>query len=594
MVQKIKAAWIALSIIILLTSIKFALYWISGSIAVLSEAWHSISDIGTTALVVFSIALQNRKEVSSDLSPVSVHEENKAGVDVDSERSGWLRSFYSWERSVNTELKLAVFIGLVLMAAAVTIFWRGIKADQTEVSAPFVTGCIFIVLSFGSYFLCLFEEHIGRLENSPALTADSQHNRADMAISLLTGVSLLLYHFGYNLDRLVGLLIAAYIFTFSIELLVNAIRSVALGRGELVSDYRFTSIIWRAFQLETYRQLFIKVDKQLQFGESVKRVIRKIPVILKWLLVGGGGVAVAAGVLVYGSTMFYTVDRDERALLFRFGKIVNTEEAISPGLHMKFPWPIDNVVRIKTEAIQSLIVGNEMAKEAAMIWSKEHGDNRMFISADNNLFLPYIAIHYRVKDSHGLYLTYTDGAPVKILSSLALQLLNHLFSQTQFYDLILAKRNTWTGNFQDFLQKQCDQLEIGVEIVQVCLRDLHPPIELAGAYEEVVAAGQLKVAHLNDAERKVDALLSRQRIAKLRTITEAESYVVEKKMQAEGEAANYLLRHQGYTEGGNVMKEILFFKAAAETLSKKKIYLLDPDSGIDEKLLYIEKYMTGK
>lgn len=592
MSQSSKAAWIALSIVVLLTIAKFVLYRVSGSIAVLSEAWHSIADIATTLLVLLSIIRQERKcnpEERLDAATQQGDEQGESPKGI----TAVLRSGFRWFRAINTELKIAVIIGLLLNIAAVAIFWRGVMAEQVEVAAPLVTGLIFTGLSFGSFFLSRFEEQIGELENSAALTADSHHNRADMAISLLTGLSLILYHFGIDLDRWVGILIAAYIFTFASELLVNSVQAIARNRQDITFNYRFTSIIWRVYQPNTYHTLFQLLDARVNFSDRLKKLLKTIPGLTRWTLRWTFRTTLAAGIILYLSTLLYTVDQNEKALLLRFGRLVNQTQDIGPGLHLKLPYPIDRAVRIKTEAIQTLVVGNPLVEKSAMIWTREHGDNRTFISGDNNLFLPYIVIHYRVKSLHDYYLTHADGVPDRVLGSLSLQMLNHLFLNSTFYDLILTERESWTWEFQEQLQRKSDQLNIGIEIVEFCLRDLHPPAELAGAYEKVIAAGQIKEAKLNDAERKVNALLTRERIAKMRTVGEAESYVVEKKKTAQGEAANYLLRYSGYTEGGEVMKNILLLKASALTLENKKIYLVDPNSGIDDKLLYIEKYMTG-
>ncbi len=77
------------------------------------------------------------------------------------------------------------------------------------------------------------------------------------------------------------------------------------------------------------------------------------------------------------------------------------------------------------------------------------------------------------------------------------------------------------------LQQQIDELGLGVEIVSFCLRDLHPPINLAESFENVVAANQLKVTSLNYAQRKAASIQSRERVRGKRTISEAQGYVME-------------------------------------------------------------------
>jgi membrane protease subunit HflK len=599
----IKGALVALAIIVALTLTKFILYAVSGSIAVFSEAWHSFADIATTLLVLVSIIRQERKS-----SQRGADKETKAAAAGPGPEAGAagaalaankthgerFRRFYRWLRAVNTELKIAVTISLVLISAAVLILWRALTAGSTQISAPLITGLIFVGLSFGSFFLYRFEERMGETERSAALTADSHHNRADMAISLLTGISLIIYHFGTDIDRWVGLLIAVYILTFSTELLVNAILAIYRHQEELIFRYRITAIIQRLFQADAYRRLFRWIDSHIHIGQGLRTLLRAIPGLIQLGLRWGIRLGFAALIAAYTATLFFTVQPDERALRLRFGRLLDQEKVVPPGIHWKMPFPIDTVARFQTDRIRTLSVGNAAGETAAMIWTKEHGDTRTFISGDNNLFLPYIVIHYRIKNVHAYYLSNRDGVPEKILAAAAYRLLNQVFARTSFYDLILDERDSWITTLKASLQAETDRLHTGLEIIDFYLKDLHPPVNLAGSYEDVVAANQMKATFLNDALRQENFLLSQTRMQTLKTIREAESYVVEKKSTAEGEAANYLLRYGGYKSGGEVMKNLLLLKAAENTLKDKKVFLVDPKSGIDRKMIYIENHMAGR
>ena len=589
MTQSLKAASIALGLIILLTLLKFFLYWLSGSVAVFSEAWHSFSDICTTLLVLISIFRQQKKQAQKHAVPAVSDEE-----EARSRRPNFIIRTYTWMRTINSELKIALLIGTVLLFASLAIIWKTWSTEAVEINAPLITGLIFIGLSFGSFFISRFESRIGADEQSAALLADSQHNRADMVISLLTGVSLIVYYFGINVDRYVGTFIALYIFSFATELIVNSIRAIALNQGTVENGYRFSSIMFKAFQLSTYKKLYNHLEHRLNLGDkfrfTVKTVVKSAGIFVKW----GTRATLAGGLLLYFSTVFYTIKADERGLLFRFGRLVNLESDLPPGLHLKLPYPVDRVMKIKTGTIHTISLGNSRAEDVPMIWSKDHGDNQSFISADNNLFLPYIVIHYRITDIRKYFSSYKSGTSEKVISSVSSRLLNQYFTSYTFYDLILFKRATWTSEIKTAIQEQLDRLELGVELLEFCLKDLHPPIELTGEYEEVVAATQLKEASLNNAKRQVNSLLSRKRVEKLREIGDARSYVIEKKSTAQGEARNYLLRYSGYQEGGNVMEEILYLDAAQKSLAGKKIYLVSPGSGIDDRLLYIENFVRGK
>jgi hypothetical protein len=42
------------------------------------------------------------------------------------------------------------------------------------------------------------------------------------------------------------------------------------------------------------------------------------------------------------------------------------------------------------------------------------------------------------------------------------------------------------------------------------------------------------------------------------------------------------------------MKNLLLLKAAEKTLKDKNLFLVDPKSGIDRKMIYIENHMAGR
>lgn len=584
--QRLKAAWIALAVVISLTAAKVVLYYISGSLAVLSEAWHSGADIATTLLVLISIARQGYKNKKLSRQNQELGQSNKVYPPQGSFARLWQKI-----HDIDAELKIALLISVVLICGALGILLGAIAGKAVAISMPLATGLVFIALSFGSFFLYRFEKNIGTSLQSAALTADSQHNRADMAISLLTGISLILYHFGYDLDRYVGIFIALFILAFAVELLVNTLRSMVLARSEVIIEYSFSSIILKAFRPGSYAFLMSLVDERLGATTRIKKILLLLPLFFSFVVRWTIRLGLTAAMALYLSTIFYQVAADQEALVFRFGKL-HSKTGVGPGLHLKMPYPVDRVERFSTTSIRELAVGNASKKEIAMIWSKDHGDDQTFISGDNNLFLPYIVIHYRIDNVVDYFLFHRSNTPEKVLRSISYRLLNQVFVSRSFYQLILSERRAWTKMSLAVLQEENKRLRTGLEIVGFSLKDLHPPISLAGAFEDVVAARQLREKFQNDAERQVVGLLTRERMQALQTVTEANSYVHEKGQLADGETKNYLLRYSGYQAGGETMLDLLFLEAAQTTLKGKKIYLVDPASGIDQQLVYLENYFN--
>lgn len=585
MTDRIKAASISLLIIALITGLKFILYYISGSIAVLSEAWHSFSDIATTLLVLISILRQQYKTKSKPI--------DKTRPDTDAGQKTFIQKTLNWLGSIDTELKIAGIISMVLLSVSIMILWRAVFSVPVTIEKPLITGIIFVVLSFGSFFLYQFQDTIGREGNSAALRADSLHNRADMAISLLTGASLIIYHFGFDIDRWVSLYIAIFIFSFAVEMLFNVLVSIVKGGQDgLNAEYSFNDIVRFSFRPETYKRCINAVIHHLSLSQSKLYSLYKLPVYLHIFRRGLLFLTLSVLSLGYLNTMIYTVNIDEKALALRFGQILEPGRMIGPGIHWKLPWPIDRVERFQTGKIFSLTVGNVSDLNAPRIWRNDHGDTKTFVSGDNNLFLPYLTIHYRIKHPGQYYLNFRNGSADKMVEYQAYNILSQLFSNLSYFDIALTKRQQWTSDAEYILQNRLDELEAGIDIVAFYLKDLHPPKDIAASYENVVAAYQNREQTLNQAQRYYYTKLPEARSKAYEIINNIEAEATGQLKLAQGEAQHFKIRQQGFQINRGIGKKLLTLEAAEQNLRGKKIFLIDQNSGIDSGLVYFENHMS--
>ena len=210
--KKIKTSLISLCLVIVFTILKFFFYYISGSVAVLSEAWHSFSDIGTTALVLTSLVITSIKQ--------------KRLPGLEKKESDNSEKIASKSKLFDPELGVAFVISVLLLVVSIKILYNSMAGDAIKVNRPLLTGIIFIILSIGSYFLFRLQSSVAKSEDSSALKADSLHSKTDVIVSLATGFSLILYFYGINIDRFIGAFIALFIFSFSLEMLVNVFISI--------------------------------------------------------------------------------------------------------------------------------------------------------------------------------------------------------------------------------------------------------------------------------------------------------------------------------------------------------------------------------
>ncbi|NLF31485.1 MAG: hypothetical protein GX591_11445 [Planctomycetes bacterium] len=117
------------------------------------------------------------------------------------------------------------------------------------------------------------------------------------------------------------------------------------------------------------------------------------------------------------------------------------------------------------------------------------------------------AVQYRVKDVYAFHYGAAD-AP-ELLKRLALRAATHL-AASQDVDEIMQSGGDGriVRQLEAAIARQADALDLGVEIVAVSLRGVHPPPKIADAFEEVIMAQQEMEGARLTAETRRDTILS--------------------------------------------------------------------------------------
>ena len=98
------------------------------------------------------------------------------------------------------------------------------------------------------------------------------------------------------------------------------------------------------------------LDYQFGFKVSDTWFYQFLKINFPWL-------ALAQLALLLVSSGFVFINPGEQALLERLGRPVVGREVLGPGLHLKWPYPIDDIHRFRTEEVQSSTVGGQPAND---------------------------------------------------------------------------------------------------------------------------------------------------------------------------------------------------------------------------------------
>lgn len=546
----------------LLTGLKFALYCLSGSLVVLVEAWHSFSDIATSALL-FLAFLRGAPRTGPDAAPAIAMRgipplPRSLPSDGDTHPS----------RRGGAEVLVSLAIGVLLLCVSTGLIYRALSGPPIAIRRPIQTGLIFLLFAIGSSFLSRFETRVGMKHGSIGLIADGHHSKADMVASLLAGVSLILYGFGIDIDRWAALAISALVLSLSVEVLVNAALILLRKESPPVFAFRSSTFIARLCDPETVAAAFSSLDKALggRVSRSVmcRRALRQAP---RALLV----LALAAWL----STCLYTVAPPERAIRTRCGKAAG--EA-GPGLHLKRPWPFDRVIRQDVAGVRRLPIGNlSDAHSSALLWTKTHGTEEPFLSGDNTYVFPYLLVHYRIGDASRFSFAARD--PESLLDDLAHRRLTLYIATRPFYQLAASDRARICTALASGLQEDLDTLGTGIEVLEVNIRDIHPPVPISGAFEETIAALQTKQQLINEAHAYRNQALPESRGQSSRTVESARADAAGKIERARGDAARFVMRATAHARDPEVSSARIYMDAMQAALLRPRKIVFDPGAG---------------
>ncbi len=562
---KQKTAAVSTLLNLLLTVLKFVLAAASGSLVILAEAWHSLTDVITSLLVYFSVSPRSEQFPSP--------QPKKTNPDQGSSPP---RGRIDW-KNLTFEKWISLAIGCIILAAAAGVVHKVLYSPPSPITSPFLFGLFFLFFAVCSFIVSVFEIRIGKRENSPGLIADGLHSKADMIGSLVAGTAMIalqlgINQLGINIDKIGAVIVIVFILSFSLETFVNFWWSLH-GRAGW-KDRVAVGLLAGALDMRTWQDLLQRLSRTVNWDRLAPGFrLRLRRCALAALILG-----VLAAVMLSCLTV---IGPSEEGIRERLGRVVNRGAPLEPGLHAKLPWPLEKIIKIDSRSIRRMNIGNTSDPRAiALLWTKPHGSEESFLSAENYFFYPYLVLHYRVKNIFNY--AYSFRKPEELLQNAADRLITEIFSTRVFAEIVTSYRVPMENRVKGEVQKELDRLRSGLEIVSVNTKDIHPPVSVADSYEQVIAAVQEKEEKINQALGYRNSSIPEARGQAARTVMQAQSYVTDKKENAAGDASRFTDRVAAIQEHPEIARAFLYRETIKEALADKSLVLVDPAAGTPE------------
>jgi len=297
-------------------------------------------------------------------------------------------------------------------------------------------------------------------------------------------------------------------------------------------------------------------------------------------------VALLLSLLVFWlSTSMVIVQPDQLALSEVLGRVQPVP--LQPGLHAKYPWPFGSVRRVSVGEIRTLQIGfsqpvDEKAVVAAeprsMLWTEPHANEfALVLGTQSELVAVNAQIYFQVGKSVEQLTNYLvrHADPGKALEAVAYQVLREETENATLDQVLTEDRQAFAQRIASQVTEKARQMQLGVEIVDVSLLSLHPPVEAAEAYLDVSNAesdAQRRVIQARgDAEAKL--LTAEKESAAL--VASAKQGAAKRIGLAGQEASHFAEASKAYRAAPETYRTRLWFDTYEKALPGRQVYVID-------------------
>lgn len=271
--------------------------------------------------------------------------------------------------------------------------------------------------------------------------------------------------------------------------------------------------------------------------------------------------AVGIGLVAWFASGLTQVDAGSVGVVKRFGAL---RENLDPGLHVRWPWPVEEVTKLRPDDVRTVEVGFRtlgpeqqrqvqavraeqdrlrrpgMARSAdGLTWASTHADGiarltdeSLLLTGDGNLVEVLVTARYVVTDPKA-YLTSTAD-PDAVVRSQAESVLRELAAARPFLELLTADRAGFERTAGARLERRLRETApgLGVRLAGFTVHDLHPPPQVVEAYHDVAKAIQGRDRAVNEALAEAVRTKRRAEEDSLRIVRAAEADAAKKRADA--------------------------------------------------------------
>ena len=291
------------------------------------------------------------------------------------------------------------------------------------------------------------------------------------------------------------------------------------------------------------------------FGSGRGILFAVLGFFVLWLVLGG---------------IFYRVQPDEQGVVLRFGKWVDTTP---PGLHFKWPVPIETVMTPKVTRVNRILVGVQGSDIPGRSTGRDIPEESLMLTGDENIVDIDFTVFWKIKDAGKFLFNIRD--PEQTVKLVAESAMREVIGQTKIQSALTEGRNQIETATHERVQKLIDDYGAGIQIEEVQLLKVDPPQPVIDAFIDVQRARADEERIRNEAQAYANDILPRARGEAEKLIQEANAYKEQIVNKAEGEAQRFLEVYESYKVAKDITKQRIYLETIEEVFQGMNKIIID-------------------
>src|SRR4051812_14344708 len=275
---------------------------------------------------------------------------------------------------------------------------------------------------------------------------------------------------------------------------------------------------------------------------------------------------------------FFRVQSEELGVVLRFGKHVRTVE---PGLNYHLPYPIETVLLPKALRVSTISIGMTLIDDPARRGRsiRDVPEESLMLTGDENIVDVDFSVLWQIKPKGvGDFLFNIQNAEGTV-KAVAESAMREIIGRSEIQPVLTGARQATETAVQELMQKTLDQYGSGVQIQQVQMQKIDPPLQVIDSFRDVQAARADLERAQNEAQTYANQQVPGARGKAAQILQAADAYKSQTVAEATGQTSRFSKIYEEYKKAPDITRKRMYLETMERILAGTDKIILDSNNG---------------